>query len=238
MSGPSTRTLYCPPAAGSLSIRLSGGTPCDPSASSGGASAPYPRRARRRPRRRRHHCRLWCELHRVGRQPRQRLQHRHPRHRQLAEHGAPERHRHEARRHLELDRRHHEHRLAGRRLRPEDRQPDRLYGAPEPAAGDGARLRRVDHHRPRLRERHHLEVQRHGHRPHQRVARQLRRRHQAPLQVHGHAAVEHRRHLPGQDGRRRLRLVGHPVLFTGTHTREGSAVSGGRALPWVLHRAL
>ena len=75
-------------------------------------------------------------------------------------------------------------------------------------------------------------------RPHQRGARQLRRRHQAPLQDHGHAADEHRRHLPGQDGRRRLRLVGHPVLVTGTHTREGSAVSGGRALPWVLHCAL
>ena len=37
------------------------------------ASAPHPRRARRDPRRRWHHRRLRRELHRFGRQPRQRL---------------------------------------------------------------------------------------------------------------------------------------------------------------------
>ena len=49
---------------------------------------------------------------------------------------------------VELDRRHHEHRLAGRRLRPQDGQPDRVLGPAGPDAADRARLRRLDRQRP------------------------------------------------------------------------------------------
>ena len=138
----------------------------------------------------------------------------------------------------ELDRRHHEHRLAGRRLRAQDGQRDRLGDAPRPDAADRARLRRLERPpRPTARSAPSVYSGTVSGLTNS-LARQLRRRHQAPLQVHGHDAAEHERHVPGPHGRRRLRLVGHPVLVTGTHVREGSAVSGGRALPWVLHCAL
>ena len=207
---------------------------------SGGASAPYPRRARRRPRRRRHHRWIRRELHRFGRQPRQHLQTgtlvigNSPSTALLTLTGMkPGDDR-------ELDRRHHEHRLAGRRLRAQDGQRDRLLGALGPDAAGRPRLRRLDLHAPPT-----ARPARPRSTPAPSAASQTRRSATTPAASSTATSSRPRfrraqRHLPGPDGLRRLRLVGHPVLSHREPTaREGPAVSGGRPSRGLLRsRAL